>query len=213
MPSNLWRMFWRFLASLLLFGKLDLSSFIDYTANGNSAILGPLAAGVISGAVYGYAIRENGSTGGTDLIAVIVRKKRPEMSLVWLIFGLNASVAILSYFVYDYQFEPVILCLVYSYLTSKISDGILKGGKRAVKFEVVTDQAEELSARIFRDLQHGVTVLPALGMYSETQKHLLICVVNRHQIVKFQEILSEYPGTFAYVSEVNETMGNFKRIS
>ena len=47
----------------------------------------------------------------------------------------------------------------------------------------------------------------------ETQKHLLICVVNRHQIVKFQEILSEYPGTFAYVSEVNETMGNFKRIS
>ena len=78
---------------------------------------------------------------------------------------------------------------------------------------MVTDQAEELSARIFRDLQHGVTVLPALGMYSETQKHLLICVVNRHQIVKFQEILSEYPGTFAYVSEVNETMGNFKRIS
>ena len=202
-----------FSASLLLFGQMDLSSFIYYTANGNSAILGPLAAGVISGAVYGYAIRENGSTGGTDLIAVIVRKKRPEMSLVWLIFGLNASVAILSYFVYDYQFEPVILCLLVSYLTSKISDGILKGGKRAVKFEVVTDQAEELSARIFRDLQHGVTVLPALGMYSETQKHLLICVVNRHQIVKFQEILSEYPGTFAYVSEVNETMGNFKRIS
>lgn len=202
-----------FSASLLLFGQMDLSSFIYYTANGNSAILGPLAAGVISGAVYGYAIRENGSTGGTDLIAVIVRKKRPEMSLVWLIFGLNASVAILSYFVYDYQFEPVILCLLFSYLTSKISDGILKGGKRAVKFEVVTDQAEELSARIFRDLQHGVTVLPALGMYSETQKHLLICVVNRHQIVKFQEILSEYPGTFAYVSEVNETMGNFKRIS
>ena len=202
-----------FSATTILFNFVDISRFAYYTANGNSAILGPVVAGVISGGVYGLAIRQNGCTGGTDILAAWVRKKHPEASLVWVIFGLNASVAILSYFVYEYQFEPVILCLMYCYLTSKISDNFLKGGKKALKFEVVTEEAEALSHRLFQELRHGVTVVPALGMYSEEEKNLLVCVVNRHQIVKFQEILSQFPGSFAYVSEVNETMGNFKRIT
>ena len=50
-------------------------------------------------------------------------------------------------------------------------------------------------------------------MYSETPRYLLVCVVNRHQVVRFQEILSRFPDTFAYVSGVNETLGNFKHIA
>lgn len=194
----------------VLLGRVDLSGIAYHTAS--SAILGPVAAGVVSGAVYGFVIRLNGSTGGTDIVAAWVRKKHPEVSLVWVIFGLNASVAVLSFFVYGYQFEPVILCLLYCYLSSFISDSILKGCKTALKFEVVTQQAEELSARLLQELHHGVTVLPARGMYSETPKALVVCVVNRHQIVRFQEILSEFPDAFSYVSVVNETLGNFKQV-
>ena len=87
---------------------------------------------------------------------------------------------------------------------------ILQGGKTALKFEVITQSAPELSARLLQELHHGVTVLPAQGMYSDTPRSLLICVVNRHQIVRFQEILAEFPGSFAYVSTISETMGNFK---
>ena len=193
-------------------GKLDLLSSIAYDS-GSSAILGPVAAGVVSGAVYGWVIRQNGSTGGTDIIAAWVRKKHPEASLVWLIFSLNAAVAVLSFFVYGCQFEPVILCLIYCYLSSSISDTILKGGKSAMKFEVVTRQPEELSRQLMQQLRHGVTVLQAEGMYSETPRSLLICVVNRHQVVRFQEILARFPDTFACVSSVNETWGNFKHVA
>ena len=172
-----------------------------------------MAAGVVSGAVYGWVIRQNGSTGGTDIVAAWVRKKHPEASLVWLIFSLNAAVAVLSFFVYGCQFEPVILCLIYCYLSSSISDTILKGGKSAMKFEVVTRQPEELSRQLMQQLRHGVTVLQAEGMYSETPRSLLICVVNRHQVVRFQEILARFPDTFACVSSVNETWGNFKHVA
>ena len=192
-------------------GQLDLSG-IAYDS-GSSAILGPVAAGVVSGAVYGFVIRQNGSTGGTDIVAAWVRKKHPEASLVWLIFALNAAVAGLSFFVYGCQFEPVILCLIYCYLSSSISDRILKGGKSAMKFEVITRQPEALSRRLLAELHHGVTVLAAEGMYSETPRFLLICVVNRHQVVRFQEILAAFPDTFAYVSSVNETLGNFKHVA
>ena len=200
-----------FSAVTLVLGQMDLSA-IAYDS-GSSDILGPATAGVVSGAVYGLVIRCNGSTGGTDIVAAWVHKLHPEASLVWVIFALNASVAVLSFFVYGYQFEPVILCLIYCYLSSRISDGILKGGKSALKFEVVTRHAPELSARLLQELHHGVTVLPAQGMYSDTPRALLICVVNRHQIVRFQEILRQFPDTFAYVSSVNETLGNFKHIN
>ena len=200
-----------FSSATLVLNRMDLSA-ISYHS-GYSALLGPVAAGVISGAVYGLVIRQNGSTGGTDIVAAWVRKHHPEASLVWVIFGLNASVAALSFFVYGYQFEPVILCLIYCYLSSHISDGILKGGKTALKFEVITRSAPALSTRLMQELRHGVTVLPAQGMYSDTPRDLLICVVNRHQIVRFQDILCEFPDTFAYVSTVSETMGNFKQIT
>ncbi|MFR4086743.1 MAG: YitT family protein [Dysosmobacter sp.] len=198
-----------FSAVTLVLGQMDLSA-IAYDS-GSSAILGPVAAGVVSGAVYGWVIRQNGSTGGTDIVAAWVRKKHPEASLVWLIFSLNAAVAVLSFFVYGCQFEPVILCLIYCYLSSSISDTILKGGKSAMKFEVVTRQPEELSRQLMQQLRHGVTVLQAEGMYSETPRSLLICVVNRHQVVRFQEILARFPDTFACVSSVNETWGNSHR--
>ena len=121
--------------------------------------------------------------------------------------------AALSFFVYGCRFEPVILCLIYCYLTSSISDRILKGGKIALKFEIVTQDPQALSQRLIQELHHSVTLLSAQGMYSHTPRSMLICVVNRHQIVRFQEILAEFPNTFAYVSTVNETVGNFKRIT
>ena len=202
-----------FSAATLLLGRMDLSEYVYRTENGTSSILGPVTAGVISGAIYGLVIRQGGSTGGTDIVAACVRNRRPEYSLVWMIFALNASVAVLSYFVYDCKFEPVILCLLYCYLSSRISDSILKGGQRALKFEVVTEHADELSKLLLHDLQHGVTVIPAYGMYSGHTKQLLICVVNRHQIVAFHQALAQFPDTFAYITEVNETVGNFKKIS
>lgn len=72
-----------FSAVTLVLGQMDLSA-IAYDS-GSSAILGPVAAGVVSGAVYGWVIRQNGSTGGTDIVAAWVRKKHPEASMVWLI--------------------------------------------------------------------------------------------------------------------------------
>lgn len=198
-----------FSAVTLLLNQVDMS-FISYHT-GYSHLLGPVAAGCVSGATYGLVIRCNGSTGGTDIVAAWVRKKHPTFNLIWVIFTLNAVVAGISFFVYGYQFEPVILCLVYCFLSSRIGDRMLKGGKMALKFEVITKNPQELSARLLSELHHGVTMLNAEGMYSETPTSLLVCVVNRHQIVRFQEILSEFPDCFAYVSSVNETMGKFDR--
>lgn len=202
-----------FSAASILLKKADLSAVQYHTDNGTSLILGPIAAGAVSGFIYGNLLPRSGSTGGMDLIAAWVRSKHPEAGLVWVIFSLNACVAAVSFFVYGCKFEPVIMCIIYCYVSSTISDSMLRGHKKALKFEVVTDRAEELSQVLLRQMHHGVTVVPAEGMFSHSEKKLLVCIVNRHQIVQFQQILADFPGTFSYVSEVTETMGNFKRIT
>lgn len=201
-----------FSAATLLLDMLDLSGIHYYTETGTSTILGPAIAGVFSGYIYGFVFCRNGSTGGMDIVAAWVRSYHPEAEFTKIIFYLNVSVAALSFFVYGCQFEPVIMCSLYCFISSFISGKMLRGGKKALKFEVITDQPEELSAQILRELKHGVTVIHGEGMYSKTEKSLLICVVNPHQIVMFQKILCQFPDTFSYVSEVNETLGNFKRI-
>ena len=201
-----------FSIATLLLQQLDVSALAYHTDNGTSVILGPIAAGAVSGFCYGIVFRHNGSTGGMDIVAAYVRQKRPEAGFVWVIFCLNASVAALSFFVYGCQFEPVIMCLLYCYISSEISDRMLRGVKKALKFEVITENPEALSQVLIKELRHGVTVLPAKGMYSGSARSLLVCIVNPHQIAAFEGILARFPGSFSYVSEVSETVGNFKKI-
>ncbi len=200
-----------FSTMLLLLEYVPLDRFVYHTDNGTSTIMAPIAGGVVSGFCYGIVMRRNGSTGGTDLVAALTNHYRPEYNLVWIIFSINAAAAGCSYFVYDFKIEPVIMCLVYCFLTSQVSDMMLKGFKEAVKFEIITDQPEELAKTLRERLYHGVTEISARGSFSKKEKTLLICVVNKREIVKFQRILEQFPGSFAYLSAVKETMGNFRR--
>lgn len=197
---------------LLALDYVNLAPFEYHTTTGTSTILASIAGGVISGFCYGMVMRRDSSTGGTDLLAALVHHVRPEMHIIWIVFVINAIVAALSYFVYDFKIEPVILCLIYCFLSSHVGDTMIKGFKEAVKFEIVTDKPEELSAELLKHMKHGVTEIPAVGGFTHSDKTLLICVVNRHQIVAFQRIIQQFPGSFAYLSSVKETMGNFAHI-
>ncbi len=196
---------------LLLLEYVPMELFAYSTETGTSHIMGPVAAGIVCGFCYGIVMRRGGSTGGTDLVAALVHKRKPEYNFLWILFTINAIVAGTSYFVYGFQFEPVIMCLVYVFLTSQVSDMFLKGFKEAVKFEIITDRPEDLSKAVMEGLHHGVTQISAVGSFTHKERTLLICVITKREIVQFQRILERFPGSFAYLTGVKETMGNFKR--
>ncbi len=201
-----------FSVALLVLDNVDLSAFHYVTDNGTSAILGPLVAGVIYGGCYSLLVQCSAYSGGTDFIAAIIHKSKPEQNMFYLIFALNVVVALISYFVYDYKIEPVILCILYSFMSSTVSDKLNKNGRSAVCFEIITDYPEEISREIIRDLKHSTTMLPAKGMYSGRETNLLICVVNKTQVAALSRIVRRYPNTFAVMDPVSEVMGNFKRL-
>ena len=197
---------------LVVLEKVDLSEFAYYTENGTSAILGPLAGGIIFGAGYSVLVRGSTNSGGTDFVAALIHKYRPEMNMFYIIFTLNVTVALASYFVYDYKIEPVLLCILYSFMSSTVSDRMTKSGRAAVRFEIITDYPEEISQKIIQKLRHSATLIPGRGMYLGKEVSILICVVNKGQMAKLADIIRSYPNTFAVMSSVNEVMGNFKKI-
>ena len=198
--------------AMVVLDGMDLSRFAYSTDTGTSAILGPLVAGIIFGSAYSLLVQGSSNSGGTDFIAAIIHKYRPEMNIFWLIFGLNIVVAVSSYFVYDFQIEPVLLCILYCYTSSTITDRLTKSGRSAVRFEIVTDYPEEISQKIIQKLHHSATLIPGKGMYLGKEVSILICVVNKSQMAKLADIVRSYPHTFAVMSNVSEVMGNFKKI-
>ena len=201
-----------FSVSAVILDYVDISAFVYYTENGNSAILGPLVAGIIFGGCYALLLKASAYSGGTDFIAAIIHKFYPEKSVFFLIFSMNVVVAIASYFVYDYQIEPVILCILYSFMSSTVSERLTKNGRSAVRFEIITDYPEDISNAIINKLHHSATLIPGRGMYLNKEVSMLFVVVNNSQVTKLAEICRKYPNTFAIIDPVSEVMGNFKKI-
>ena len=196
----------------LLLDKVDLSSFVYYTESGTSAILGPLVAGIIFGGCYALLLQASAYSGGTDFVAAIIHKYHPEKSVFLLIFTINTIVALSSYFVYGYQIEQVILCILYAFTSSTVSERLTKNERSAVRFEVITDYPKEISDAIIHKLHHSATLISGRGMYLNKEVNMLFVVINNNQVAKLSAICRQYPNTFAIIDPVSEVMGNFKKI-
>ncbi len=197
---------------LLMLEKMDLSRIAYETENGTSTILGPLVAGIINGTCYTFLIRGSAYTGGTDFVASIIHKYRPDLNFFWIIFSINTFVAAASFFVYGYRVEPVILCILYSFMSSTVSDKLMKSGRSAVRFEIITNHPREIAMDIISKMHHSATLVPGKGMYLGKETSVLVCVVNKSQSVALTTLLHKYPNTFAVSSVVTEVVGNFKRL-
>ncbi len=200
-----------FSGALLILDHVDLSAFAY--SSPNSAILGPLVGGIINGFGYSQLMKASAYTGGTDFVAALIHKDHPEKSIFGLIFTMNAAVAVISYFVYDYKIEPVILCILYAFTSTTVSERTVKSGRTAIRCEIVTDRPQEISDAIISKLRHSTTLIPGTGMYSGKETNILICVVNKTQVAALSSIIRQFPNTFAVFSQVNQVMGNFRQLS
>ncbi len=202
-----------FSLGLLVLDHVDLSAFHYVTDTGTSTILGPLVAGIINGSCYSMLIQCSAYSGGIDFVASAIHKFHPEKNIFYLIFAMNVFIAGISFFVYDYNIEPVILCILYSFMSSTVSDRLNKSGRSAVRFEIITQHPNEIADAIIHQLHHSATLVPGRGVYMGKETNILICVVNKSQVATLARIVRSYPNTFAVVSQVSEVMGNFKHMN
>ena len=193
----------------------DLLGALPYSLANNgddfNIVFACIATGVVSGFGFSLMLKRFGASGGTYGISALLKKAKPEMNIAYVSFIMDASVVCIAFFVYGMKVTPVICTLLNLFIANLIVDRGLSGIKNGYKFEIVTASPTELSAELMAKLKHGVTEIKVHGMYSDTDKHMLVCIINKRQIGDMMKILKNHPDTFASFEKVNEVFGNFKR--
>lgn len=172
------------------------------------ALLSSVFGGVIAGAAIGIIIRFYGSTGGFDVVSLVLIKKW-DVPLGGLIFSLNTIVVIISGFFFAW--ELALYTMLSIYITGLVIDRI---HTRHIKLSlmVVTNQGDELKKALLANLVRGITVIEGQGAYSGESKKVLYTVITRYELAIIKPLLKEIdPNAFVSVSESMEVMGNFRR--
>ncbi len=169
-----------------------------------------IAAGAISGVGFSMMIRHFGASGGTYAISALIKHWHPAINVAYFSFLMDSSVVGIAFFVYGMKITPVICTLLNLFIANVVVDYLISGLRSGYKFEIVTDKPEELSAELIKRLKHGVTEIRVQGMYSHTDKYMLICIIRKKQIGAMMKIIQRYEGTFASFGKVNEVFGRFK---
>lgn len=161
-----------------------------------------------------FIVKNNFAPAGVNGIATMIQYKTG-FSIACMSILINVPLCILAYFFVDKDFAKKTLCycLVYSgvYLVLQrlgLSVFQYDAGGHDTIFPVII-------SGILGGVVYGCGIrLGACtgGTYSNDQKQVIICVVNKHQLADFQKILSKYDDTFSFSEMVNETYGNFKHI-
>ena len=170
-----------------------------------------IATGVISGFGFSVMLRRFGASGGTYGISALLKRAKPDMNIAYVSFIMDASVVFIAFFVYGMKITPVICTLLNLFIANVLVDHGLSGIKNGYKFEIVTDDPDGLANELLTKMKHGVTEMKVHGMYSDSDKYMLMCIINKRQIGEMMKILKSHPECFACFEKVNEVFGNFKR--
>ena len=153
---------------------------------------------VFCGCGVGLGLANNGSTGGTDIIAAIVNKYR-DVSLGRVIMICDVVIISSSYFVLR-DWEKVIYGYVVLYVTAFCIDQVVESARRSVQFFIISDKYREIGKRINREPHRGCTVIDAQGFYSGKDVKMLFVLAKRRQSDMIFRIINEVD-PHAFVSQ------------
>ena len=195
-----------------LYDVIGLKSYSLFNnADDFNIVFACIATGVISGFGFSLMLKRFGASGGTYGLSALIKKAKPQTNIAYVSFIMDASVVFIAFFVYGMKITPVICTLLNLFIANIIVDNGLSGIKNGYKFEIITREPTELSEELMKKLKHGVTRIEVHGMYSDTERYMLICIINKRQIGDMMRILKSHPDVFASFEKVNEVFGNFKR--
>ncbi|MEH7464734.1 YitT family protein [Bacillus thuringiensis] len=181
---------------------------IPVHAVATDALLSSLFGGVIAGAGIGLVFNCYGSTGGFDVIGMLLSRKK-DIQLGGLLIALNTIVIIISGFFFDW--DTALNSLLSIFVTGKVIDAI-HTKHRKITLMIVTNQAEKMKEKLLSSLVRGITLLDGEGAYSNEKKHVLMTVISREELAGMKAIISEVdPQAFVNITETVEVLGLFRR--
>lgn len=204
---------WRFLEKktliFTLFALLMTSTFLDIIQPASfvssNILISAVAGGALMGVGLGLILRGNGTSAGTDVIALMMRQYLG-ISFSFAVFIINLLIISIGSIVIG--LENAIVTLIMKYISSAIIDFFTEGFNRRKTLMIISDKQEELAEAIVEKLGRGLTVFKAYGYYSHREKDVLYVIVSRNQLVQIQKMIASIdPMAFITVSDAQQVIG------
>lgn len=199
-----------------LFGTALLSFFIDYFSryNGltNDKILACLYGGILMGIGTAIILKANASTGGSDLISLIIKSFKPGLSTSNLIIMFDVFVISLNIIAFK-ELEIGLYSAIAIFIMGKMIDIIFEGVGFSKMVFIISDKYKEISKKIGDDIERGTTGIYSKGMYTNHERTMIMCVASRWEVVKIRQIVNKIDSkAFIIISNVREVFGKgFKK--
>ena len=192
---------------LLLSTCLKLTSSFSQITVTNDVLLSAITGAILLGLGLGIIFRVDGSTGGTDLIALMVNKAIPSIPLSKCLVFIDGLDVISSGLV-NKNLETGLYSAISLYVIVKMVDFIVAGFDYSKSFMIITNEEEALKNAIVNDIKRGITILDGKGGYTDNSKSVLIVVVNKKQEVHLKKLIKKVDkNAFIIVSDVHEVFG------
>lgn len=186
-----------------------MSVALEYTTGfsfvSDNTVVAAVAGGVLSGLAIGIVSLGGGTTGGTEIIAWIMKK--------YLGIGVSAGLLLIDFLVVapltvQIGLEKAILTLIMLYVMSKVLNFIIEGFNPKKSITIISKQHEAIAAAIQEKVDRGITILDGKGYYSREAHQILYIVINRHQLINVQNIIYELdPKAFVIITDVQQVIG------
>ena len=197
--------FYTLLSTALLSGFIELASFLPvYTGN---ILIAAVYGGVLTGIGIGILFLRNITTGGTDLIALMLHKAFPNVPNGTILAVIDGIVVLIAVLVFQ-KIEVALTSVLTIYFSSKVIDLIAQGVDYAKVIYIVTDKGKELSAVLNSSTDRGNTVIKAFGGYTGAEKQLVITVTRRNVLAQTLRLIhATDPAAFTFVTDSTEVHG------
>ena len=201
-----------------LLGMVLLSVFIDLFAMlpkpETESLVGALYGGVICGFGGGLVFSSGFSTGGSDIVVRLVKKKWQYIPLGIITTCFDLCVAILTAIVFK-NINQALYCGVAIFVTGRVVDAVVYSFDYSKVALIITQKHEEVAQRLGKELHRGATFLDGEGSYSHKATKVVLTAVKRQQIADMKKIVVEIdPDAFIIVQEAHQVLGDgFTRYS
>lgn len=175
-----------------------------------------ILASVFGGLLMGFGISlimlRGGTTGGVDVIAKLINRRFPHISMGRIILTIDACVVALSALVYK-NIQSALYSVVALYASTRIMDLLLYGADRGKIVYVISDKPQDIVSDIMTVVRRGVTVINVTGGFSGENKKMIMCTVRMNEVSSVVKNVRKHDdNAFIVIGEAGEIIGNgFKK--
>lgn len=168
--------------------------------------LASLYGGVLTGIGLGFIFLAEGSTGGTDLAALLIHKRFPSIRETRALQTIDGSIVLVGIAVFGVKM--VLYAIISIGIVTWLSERMLEGAVRGKMMIIISKRHEDITKELLYSLEVGITGLQGMGKYSRTEGEVLLCVVSKKKIQPVKNaVLDIDPDAFVILTDVREVVG------